>query len=233
ESIQQSLAKALGGVGEELDKLGNGQDGACENDRHYAAHGHLNGQEGALAAIHLAAHNLLGVLHGDAALGLVHKDDDPNDHQEQHHEQRGQNQILAGGGGALHTQLHVLPHGAEGDRQPGDDTGKQDDGNAVAHTLVVNLLAHPHDKGGAGGKSQHDDEGNEHTGKAVGVFHNALAAQVEVVGHALDEAQDNGDIPGDGGNLLAAFFPFLGHPLQQRDGDGQQLHDDGAVDIGG
>ena len=71
-------------------------------------------------------------------------------------------------------------------------------------------------RGGTGGKGQHDDEGNEtpHR-KAVGVFHNALAAQVEVVSHALDEAQDNGDIPGDGGNLLAAFFPLPSHPLQQ------------------
>ena len=55
----------------------------------------------------------------------------------------------------------------------------------------------------------------------------------QVVSPAHQQAQTNGGVPGDLGDLLLAFLTLLlGHPLQGRNGDGQQLDDDGGVDVG-
>ena len=48
----------------------------------HAGHVHLHGDVAGLAAVHLPAHHALGVLDGDAALGILDEDDE--DHQGQH-----------------------------------------------------------------------------------------------------------------------------------------------------
>ena len=45
---------------------------------------------------------------------------------------------------------------------PGEDTGKQDHGDAVADAELGDLLAQPHDEGGAGHKGGNDDDGGPH-----------------------------------------------------------------------
>ena len=48
----------------------------------------------------------------------------------------------------------------------------------------------------------------------------------------LDHSQNNRHITGDLGDLLLAVGAALLHTLQSGDRDGQQLHDDGGVDVG-
>ena len=119
----------------------------------------------------------------------------------------------------------------------GHDACKEQNGNAVSDALLVDLLAHPHHQSRAGCEGENNDEGYKNAGTTVSVKDNVLSihaavAQVEIVRRALNKTQDNGNIPGDGSNLFAALFPFLGHSLQRPDSHRQQLHNNGAVDIG-
>ena len=196
----------------------------------------------ALAAVHLTAHNALGVLYGNAALGIVHENNDPNHREEQDDEERGKEEILSILRRSLHRLAEINIQGVEGGGKTGDDTGKQQDRNTVSNALVVDLLAQPHHQRRAGGENHDDDDGGEHLLPAFRVHGNRLdgavrhghggVAQIEIVRCALNKAQQNGHIAGDGRNLLAALLAFLRHPLQRRNRDGQQLHDNGAVDIG-
>ena len=45
-------------------------DGLGKDDGQHAGHIHLHGKGRCLTAVHLPAHLTLGVLHGDAALGV-------------------------------------------------------------------------------------------------------------------------------------------------------------------
>ena len=124
--------------------------------------------------------------------------------------------------------VHAHDHG----RTTGDDAGEQDDGDAVADAELGDLLTQPHDEGGAGHKGGHDD----HTGPDA-----VHAAQVQqavgldegVVAEALKQCNTHGGVAGDGRNLLPALLAaVLLETLQGGDGDGEELDDDGAVDIG-
>ena len=54
-----------------------------------------------------------------------------------------------------------------------------------------------------------------------------------VVAPALQDGDGHGGIAGDGLDFLLAFLAALScQPLQGGDGNGQQLDDDGAIDIG-
>ena len=91
------------------------------------------------------------------------------------------------------------------------------------------MLAQPHNQRGTRGERQ-DDRGR---GKNARVGQEAVAAQQRIVGEALQKAEDNRDIAGPGSNLLASLLAaFLDHALKRGDGDGQQLQDNGRVDIG-
>lgn len=101
-------------------------------------HVHLHGKGGCLAAVHLAADLTLGVLDGDAALGLVDMDDQ-NDHRKHADDQQRDPQAADGALGADVARTHRDHVG-----HAGQDTCKQDDGNAVADTELIDLLAQPH-----------------------------------------------------------------------------------------
>ena len=53
---------------------------------------------------------------------------------------------------------------------PGNDVGEQDHGNAVANAELGDLLAQPHDQGGAGSEGQDDD----HIAQEVGISQRAM-----------------------------------------------------------
>ena len=69
---------------------GGGQrgNGLGKDDGHNAGHVHFDGDVAGLTTIHLAAHNALGVLDRDAALG-VRQDDDEDDRDQCQNEQPG------------------------------------------------------------------------------------------------------------------------------------------------
>ena len=116
--------------------------------------------------------------------------------------------------------------------EPGDDTGEQQHRDAVADAELGDLLAQPHEEGGAGSEGQDDDDGHPHGGQALGL-HQAVAVDQAVITKALDQTDGHGGVPGDGGDLLPPLLAaLLGQPLQSGNGHGEQLDDDGAVDIG-
>ena len=67
---------AVGVSGKRGDGGGDGGDGLRKDDGHNAGHVHLHGQVGALAAVHLAAHDPLRVLDGNAALSIIGEDNE-------------------------------------------------------------------------------------------------------------------------------------------------------------
>ena len=116
------------------------------------------------------------------------------------------------------------------------DTSKQEDGNTVSNALLVDLLAHPHHDCRTSGKRQDNDNRCEYLLPARGIQGNRSAligavAQIEVIRGTLDQAQSNCDVTCNGRNSLAPFLAFLRHTLQGRNGNCQQLHNDGTVDV--
>ena len=207
-----------------MDRGGQRGDGLREDDGQNTGHVDLDGQVGVLAAVDLAAHDALGVLYGDAALGVVdeHDQDDQSEHAQE--DEQILPPVVEGVGD------HVGDDGADAGGNAGDDVGKQDHGDAVADAEFRDLLAQPHDEGGAGGERQNDDE---HVGENLIVGQHVGVAEHGIVGCAHDEADAHGGVAGDLVDLLAAFLAaLLAQALQGGDGDGQQLDDDGCVDIG-
>ena len=116
-----------------------------------AAHIHLQGDVAGLAAVHLAAHHPLGVLDGDAALGVLDEHDEHHDGQHTNDDEDGAppgeiKDALAGD--AVEVVLDAGVDGGDHAGYPGQDAGKQNDGNAVADAELGDLLTQPHDKGG-------------------------------------------------------------------------------------
>ena len=214
------IPPAAGLAGKGTDGSGQAADGLGKDDRHNAGHCHLDGQVGVLAAVDLPAHNALGVLNGDAALGIIDEDDEQ-------HESNNANQ-----------NDDDLPpdqsrQSADHSRDAGDDVGKQDHGDTVADTEFRDLLAQPHDQSGAGGERQNDDQrGQEALGGDDGDLRRVVA-QHHVVRPAHQQAKADRGVAGDALNfLLAILAAVLRQPLKSGDGDGQQLDDDGGVNVG-
>lgn len=77
EGIEEALPEAGRFADKEANGARNGEDRRREDDRHNTAHGHFDRQERALTAVNLSANDLLSILHRNAALGIVHENDDP------------------------------------------------------------------------------------------------------------------------------------------------------------
>ena len=120
-------------------------------------------------------------------------------------------------------------HGGHHAGNAGEDTGEQDDGDTVADTKFGDLLTHPHHEGRAGDEGHDDDQG----GPEAGVGQDVGALHQGVVAPALQDGDGHRGVAGDGLDLLLALLAaFTGQALQSGNGDGQQLDDDGAVDVG-
>ena len=175
------------------------------------------------------------------AAGLEPVDEDD---EEQDDPQRN-GDIVAGviltGEVPVHTQL------ADGIRQSCDDTRKQQDRDTVTDTVLVDLLTQPHDQRGTRGEAEDDRDHGEPHCAALGILGDRLVGgvgvtlgelvvdrvlQEEVIGSTLDQTETDGDITCDGCDLLSALFAFFGEALEGRDRNAQQLHDNGAVDVG-
>ena len=85
-------------VGPELsDHCRNLKDGHCEDQGHNAVGVGLEGDKGALAAVHLAAYHALGVLHGDAAFAAVYEGDAGHYGQYEHDQYRQYPPVILAG----------------------------------------------------------------------------------------------------------------------------------------
>ena len=233
EGIEEALPEAGRFADKEANGARNGEDRRREDDRHNTAHGHFDRQERALTAVNLSANDLLSILHRNAALGIVHENDDPNDREEKDDEQRCKDKVLTVALRRLHCSREVAPDLTHRNRKTCDDTGKQDDGNAVAYALLVDLLTHPHDQRRAGGERENNNDCSKYCGETFLVQGNVIVSQVEIISGTLNEAETHRGVSRNGSNFLSAFFAFLRHALQGGNRHREELNDDGRVDVRG
>ena len=213
---------------EAADGARDGHQSRSEDDGHDAAHVQLQGQVAVLTAHLLAAHHALCILDGDAALCVGHDDHEDHGDQCQHDQQRQEHIVLGLAGRCLGQQTRDRSV----QRRPvGDDRGKDDERDTVADALVIDLLTAPGDQLCAGHEGCDDDHGGEDTFCAVIVLQCAHIADHEVVADAHDQSDHTTGIPVDLLQLLLAVG-FLRQIFQRRNCHGEQLHNNGGVDIG-
>ena len=170
-----------------------------------------------LAAVLLTAHNTLGVLHRDTALGLGDVDDKGDDAQADSQDHQDGPPLQAEHGG---DSLHALRN----------DTDQQDHGDTVADTLFGDLVTQPHDEHGAGDHGQNDNDAAPSVGTGQHMIH-VLQSQIITEGH--DGCQHQSGAASDTlERLLALFAALFGQTLKSGDGHLQQLDDNRAVDVG-
>ena len=204
---------------EHLDGRRQRQDRRREDDRHNAGCVDLDRQVSRLTTVHLAAHNALCVLDRDAALSIRHVDDEYN------HRQTDKDHKDADDCGSLE-QLHECSCQR---RTAGDNAREKDDRDTVADTVLGDVLAHPHNQRSTCGERHDDDD----CSPDAGLGQQTPALKQHVVGEALNETEQNGNIARPACDLLLAFLTaVLNHMLEGRDGNGQQLQDNRCVDIG-
>ena len=115
--------------------------------------------------------------------------------------------------------------------QADDDAGEDEQRHAVADAALGDLLAQPHDEGGAGGEGDdaHRDEGvladGDHGLAGAGV------GQREGDGEGLDDGEQDGDVARPLGDLAAADLAFLLQLRERLIDDREQLEDDGGGDV--
>src|SRR5690606_16745859 len=127
------------------------QEAGRENSRNNAGHIQFKGQMTGLGCEHLTALLALGAVHGDAALPALHK------HAKSHYSGRQYS----------NTQQHqniqaTLTRGFKSltdcTRQPGNNTSKDQNGDAVTDTTLGNLLTQPHHKHGTGHEGRYSGD---------------------------------------------------------------------------
>ena len=210
------------------DSARDGHQSRSEDDGHNAAHVQLQGQIAVLTAHLLAAYHALCVLNGDAALCVGHDDHEDHSHQCQHDQQRQEEVVLGLAGRCLGQQTRDRG----GQRGPvGNDGGKDQKGDTVADTLVIDLLARPGDQLSTCNEGSDDDHSGEHADCAGNILQCTHIADHEVVANAHDQCDHGTGVPVDLLQLLLAVS-FLRQIFQRGDGHGEQLHNNGGVDIG-
>ena len=120
----------------------------------------------------------------------------------------------------------------------GSNDGCEDQhGDTVADALLGDALTQPHKEGGTGGTADTDGDVGEQLALGAedveGLQNGAVGdvLQGNDDGDGLHGCERNADVAGDLLDLLPAVL-FLGQTLKGGDGDGQQLHYNGAGDVG-
>ena len=150
--------------------------------------------------------------------------DDQNDHRKHADDQQRDPQVADGALGADVARTHRDHVG-----HAGQDTCKQDDGDTVADTELIDLLAQPHHERRTGNKRNDD---HERRPDAL-LLEDVVVLADHVVAKALKQGDRHGRVAGDGGDLLlAGLAAVAGETLERGDRDRQQLDDDRAVDVG-
>ena len=180
----------------------------------------------ALAPIHLAAHNPLGILHWNPPLAPFYKYDESHNHHHKHQEDQYQK-------GAHLPCSHETKGVTDGTGHACHNACKYDKGNPVSDPTLCDLLAQPHDKcraGSEGNNGHHPKAPSRisHHGSRTGRGH---LLQPDADSKALDDTQDNGAVTCVLSDLLPSRLPFLGKPLQVGNHHGQQLQNDGGANI--
>ena len=216
-------------IDEPEDQTGQAAQRRGKDDGHNAGHVDLDGDVAGLTAVHLAAHNALGILDRNAALRVRQDDDEEHSDQSQNNQQ-GQHDV--------EERLTVLGAGQDVGRSSvdagpaGHDACEDHQRETVADTLGVDLVAHPGAELRARREGQHDNDCAEDARKALRVGQSAHIADDEVVADGQHQTDARANIVGDAAHLALALLTFLGEVFQIRNGYRQQLHNDGGIDGG-
>src|ERR1700761_1059724 len=158
-----------------------------------------------LASHHFAPDDALGILNGNATLGLFNVDDEGDDRNHAEDE----NGDGDGGEWSPGSVARLLVEVFDAFRQADDDAGKDEQAHAIADAALGDLFAQPHDKGSAGSESD-DAEGDEDaTRNGDHRLAGAGVSQREGDGKGLYDAEQNGNVAGPLSDLAATEFPFL------------------------
>jgi hypothetical protein len=111
---------------------------------------HLQGQVVALSSVHPATPHLLGLLDRYAALPLSDEYGACNDKQECCYQEQYFGRPYAANR-SVDGQVNILQESSNGPGHSGDDSGHDDQANAVAYAVLIYLLAEPHKEYGPGG----------------------------------------------------------------------------------
>src|SRR5256885_1272244 len=126
-----------------------------KNRRNDAAGIDAQRQIGGLAAHDAAPDHALGVLHRNAALtGFDENDERDNSNHENKEQSENENAERS-----PLLRFHKFDEVTDGAGQADDDTDEDDERHAVTDAAFADLLAKPHDEGGAGGQRQHRHQG--------------------------------------------------------------------------
>src|SRR6185437_2034564 len=204
------------------------QQGTGKDRRHHATGIHAKRQIRHLAAHDLAPHHTLGILHGNALLAALHKDNESDDRN--HENEQGNDGD--GGKGAPLLGPNLLPQVLDGARQADHDACKYDERHAVSDSAVADLLAQPHDECRTRGKSQYTHQ-HEPVPSVIneGLSGKALGRECAGDRERLKHAENDGEIARVLRDLAAAEFAFLLQALQIRPHHDEQLQNDRGGDV--
>ena len=106
-------------------------------------------------------------------------------YKRQDHDQRQEEIIL---GLAFRSQIQIIFRGSENAAPAGNDTGKDQQRNAVSDAFYIDLLTQPLNQQRTGRKGQNDDNRAEPGGSTLCVQQSALSAEQEVIGDRQSKA---------------------------------------------
>ena len=214
--------------------MGNEQEAAGEDDGHDAGLVDQHGQVLPVAAEDAASADVLGALRGDAALPLA------DEHDAHHDADKEQDEHEYFFRAHLAAQLHAAflddrrDQLAPGARHAGENARHNQQADAVADAVFVDLLAEPHEEHGARRHREH--AGQLPAEGQVAVDQEPLIDELEFaqgrqVAPALAKTEQHRGVAGVFVDFFASAFSLLLQLLQGRIDAGQELEDDGRGNV--
>ena len=192
-----------------------------EDDGHNAAHEDLYRKGGVHTAVHFTADLTFSVLDVKTTFGVVEEYGESND-DEEHKDRDDDPEDLSC------VVFDKLDHRGDEVGTSRNDVRKEDHGDTVADTFIVDLFAGPHYEGSARGKTSDDDDCGEPTARdktGVGVLDR------EIIAVTGDYRKTDGGVTGYLADFRLAFNAVFRHTLEGGDGDGEKLDNYGSRDI--
>ena len=203
-----------------------GDDRACEDDRHNTGHIQLDRQIRGLTAVHLATDNLLSILYGNPSLTVGNEDNEHDDYERCNDDSLACNDVPR-----TTAYEEAVQHGYDAG-SAGEDVCEEDERDTVSDTELVDLLSHPHYKRRACGIARNDYERSKHLLTLRGHADKSSGGlDVRIVTVGGDETETDGDVTSDSCDLFSALLALALQSFKSRNGDGEQLHNDGSRDI--
>ena len=183
-------------------------DGVGKDDRHNADHVYLDGEIGALTAVHLAAYYLLSILNGKSSFAVCHPNDECYHCDYNGDYNNGDDDTCPEGDIAV---IEGVLTGAKSDKglnrsgQTGYDVCKEDNGDTVTDTVLIDLLGKPHNESRTCAVASYDDK----SGEEARLCDNALGREKLVVTEGCNQSQSHSGVSGVLIDLLSTLIALL------------------------